>query len=78
MNQLFRNAEQSAEFLGYPNIQSFECARIDGMVPPPDTVYSRMPFWAIGTLEQVLVDHRNANRDAKGKCWIEQVTGGLK
>ncbi len=66
------NAAQLAEFLQYPNLESFEAGRRDGMIPEPDGEAFGESYWN----RKTAIALKLAQIDAIRQAWGYEPEGG--
>lgn len=60
------DAKQFAQVLGYPNIEAFNNARAQRLIPIPDGIFDRFPYWREETVKETLHAEVSAIRAAFG------------
>lgn len=68
-------AADFARTLGCASVEAFENARRGGLIPAPDGVFDKRPYWRRETIQKTVETHANGIRAAWGQPPVESEGG---
>lgn len=68
-------AADFARALGYANVEAFENERREGLIPAPDGVFAKRPYWRQHTVQKTREAQVNGIRAAWGYPPVESEGG---